>query len=202
MSIKYTQDHEWIKLNVPINYTAAYTVFGLRCIIGNRIPNNAGSLEPFAVSAPPGTILSAGRPAPVAMRHILGHFTSDLVLGCLHQAVPGSVPADWASAWAWDFEVWQLAARGESSEGTARARPAWSSSAVADTWGKSWFVEPLNTHRAGSHRRSSDSGHSWSIPRIHTRTGSRIRLHNHRCRSHPSPRTGSSERSDSGTIFS
>lgn len=84
-------------INVPLNYATAYTVFGLRCIIGPEIPNNAGSLQPFKVTAPPGCILNAQRPAPVAMRHTLGQMTPDLVLGCLHQALPDEVPAEGAS---------------------------------------------------------------------------------------------------------
>ena len=32
-------------INVPMSYTVAYTSFGVRCIIGPNIPNNAGSLE-------------------------------------------------------------------------------------------------------------------------------------------------------------
>lgn len=84
-------------INVPLNYATAYTVFGLRCIIGPEIPNNAGSLEPFNVTAPDGCILNATRPAPVAMRHTLGQMTPDLVLGCLHQALPDEVPAEGAS---------------------------------------------------------------------------------------------------------
>lgn len=84
-------------INVPLNYATAYTVFGLRCIIGPDIPNNAGSLEPFKVTAPVGCILNAQRPAPVAMRHSLGQMTPDLVLGCLHQALPDKVPAEGAS---------------------------------------------------------------------------------------------------------
>ncbi len=84
-------------INVPLNYAAAYSVFALRCIIGPDIPNNAGALEPFAVSGPKGCILNAQRPAPVAMRHTLGQMTPDLVFGCLHQALPGRVPAQGAS---------------------------------------------------------------------------------------------------------
>ena len=84
-------------INVPLNYAAAYTVFALRCIVGPDIPNNAGSLAPFTVDGPPGCILNAQRPAPVAMRHTLGQLTPDLVLGCLHQALPGRVPAEGAS---------------------------------------------------------------------------------------------------------
>ena len=84
-------------INVPLNYATAYSVFAMRCIIGPDIPNNAGSLEPFVVTGPPGCILNAQRPAPVAMRHTLGQMTPDLVLGCLHQALPNRVPAEGAS---------------------------------------------------------------------------------------------------------
>lgn len=84
-------------INVPLNYATAYSVFALRCIIGPDIPNNAGSLAPFVVSAPSDCILNAQAPAPVAMRHTLGQMTPDLVYGCLAQAVPDKVPAEGAS---------------------------------------------------------------------------------------------------------
>ncbi|WP_436398999.1 hydantoinase B/oxoprolinase family protein [Roseobacter sp. S98] len=84
-------------VNVPLNYATAYTVFALRCLIGPDIPNNAGSLGPFRVSAPEGCILNARPPAPVAMRHTLGQMTPDLVYGCLSQVMPDAVPAEGAS---------------------------------------------------------------------------------------------------------
>ncbi|MFV2052412.1 hydantoinase B/oxoprolinase family protein [Aliiroseovarius sp. YM-037] len=84
-------------INVPLNYATAYSVFALRCIIGPDIPNNAGSLAPFRVTAPSDCILNAQPPAPVAMRHTLGQMTPDLVYGCLSQAVPDKVPAEGAS---------------------------------------------------------------------------------------------------------
>ena len=84
-------------INVPLNYATAYTVFALRCIIGAEIPNNAGSLAPFRVTAPKGCILNAHPPSPVAMRHTLGQMTPDLVFGCLTQALPDRVPAEGAS---------------------------------------------------------------------------------------------------------
>lgn len=83
-------------INVPLNYAAAYSVFAMRCIIGPDIPNNAGSLEPFVVTAPKGCIFNAQHPAPVAMRHTLGQLTTELVFGCLHQAIPDRVPAEGA----------------------------------------------------------------------------------------------------------
>lgn len=84
-------------INVPLNYATAYSVFALRCIIGPDIPNNAGSLAPFRVTAPKNCILNAQSPAPVAMRHTLGQMTPDLVYGCLSQALPDQVPAEGAS---------------------------------------------------------------------------------------------------------
>ena len=84
-------------INVPLNYATAYSVFAMRCLIGADIPNNAGSLAPFQVVAPDNCILNALPPQPVAMRHTLGQLTPDLVYGCLHQALPGQVPAEGAS---------------------------------------------------------------------------------------------------------
>ena len=91
-------------INVPLNYAAAYSVFGLRCLVGPDIPNNWGSLLPFQVRAPENAILNALSPAPVAMRHVIGQILPDLVLGCLHQALPGQVPAEGASCM-WDLPL-------------------------------------------------------------------------------------------------
>jgi len=84
-------------INVPLNYATAYSVFAVRCLVGPEVPNNAGSLEPFRVLASEGCIVNAQRPAPVAMRHTIGQLMPDLVLGCLHQALPEKVPAEGAS---------------------------------------------------------------------------------------------------------
>lgn len=96
-------------INVPMAYTLAYCSFGIRCVVGPAIPNNAGSLEPIRVSAPEGCILNAQRPWPVAARHVIGHLLPDLVLGCLHQAIPDRVPAEGAST------VWEPQLRGGPS---------------------------------------------------------------------------------------
>lgn len=85
-------------INVPLVYAKAYACYGIKCVVAPEIPNNAASLAPFEVAAPEGCILNAKRPAPVAVRHVLGHFVPDLVLGALHQALPGQVPAEGASA--------------------------------------------------------------------------------------------------------
>ncbi len=84
-------------INVPITYTQAYASFGVRCIVGGKVPNNAGSLAPIRVTAPPGTILNAEHPCAVAARHAIGQMLPDVVLGCLHQAIGERVPAEGTS---------------------------------------------------------------------------------------------------------
>jgi len=93
-------------INVPLAYTTAYTVFGLGCIVASKIPNNAGSLSPLTVSAPPGTILNAVKPAAVCIRHVIGQMLPDVVFGCLAQALPERVPAEGTSC------LWNLIVRG------------------------------------------------------------------------------------------
>ncbi len=95
-------------VNVPSAYTTAYTCFGLSCIVSPEVPNNAGSLAPFRVTAPEGSILNAPYPAAVCARHIIGQMLPDVVFGCLEQVVPERVPAEGASC------LWNLTFRGES----------------------------------------------------------------------------------------
>ena len=88
-------------INVVMSDCEAYASFGVRCIVAPAVPNNAGSLAPITVSAPEGSILNAIRPAAVAIRHVIGQMLPDVVMGCLHQAIEGGVPAEGASAlWA------------------------------------------------------------------------------------------------------
>ena len=107
-------------INVPLNYAAAYSVFGIRCVVCPTVPNNAGSLAPFVVTAPEGSIVNAPFPAPVAMRHTIGQLMPDLVLGCLHQALPGRVPAEGASCM-WDIPIRSAALSQLDGNGTAFA---------------------------------------------------------------------------------
>lgn len=84
-------------INVPASYTDAYASFGVRCAVGPSIPNNAGSLGVVRVSAPEGSILNAPHPCAVTARHVIGQMLPDVVLGCLHQVIPGRVPAEGTS---------------------------------------------------------------------------------------------------------
>ncbi|MEX0284215.1 MAG: hydantoinase B/oxoprolinase family protein, partial [Paracoccaceae bacterium] len=85
-------------INVPHVYTKAYACYALKCAIAPEIPNNAASLAPFVISAPEGSILNAPHPAPVALRHVIGHLIPDTVYDALDQILPGQIPAEGAGS--------------------------------------------------------------------------------------------------------
>ncbi|MGE0799059.1 MAG: hydantoinase B/oxoprolinase family protein [Lautropia sp.] len=96
-------------INVVLNFTTAYSVFGVNCIVAPDVPCNAGSLAPITVSAPVGSILNVQRPFPVSARHTVGQMLPDLIFGCLSQAVPDRVPAEGAGT------MWNPMLRGGES---------------------------------------------------------------------------------------
>ena len=83
-------------INVPLVYTKAYACYALKCAIAPEIPNNAASLEPFQITAPVDTIVNAVHPAPVALRHVIGHMIPDTVYDALDKLLPDLVPAEGA----------------------------------------------------------------------------------------------------------
>ena len=85
-------------INVPLVYTKAYACYALKCAIAPEIPNNAASLAPFKISAPEGCILNATHPAPVALRHVIGHLIPDAVYSALDKILPDTVPAEGAGS--------------------------------------------------------------------------------------------------------
>ncbi len=85
-------------INVPLVYTKAYACYAIKCAIAPDIPNNAASLEPFKIVAPEGCILNAKHPAPVALRHVIGHLIPDTVYAALDKIIPNTVPAEGAGS--------------------------------------------------------------------------------------------------------
>ncbi|MCK0120289.1 hydantoinase B/oxoprolinase family protein [Loktanella sp. F6476L] len=83
-------------INCPLVYAKAYACYALKCAIAPEIPNNAASLAPFEIAAPVNSIVNAVHPAPVALRHIVGHFVPDTVYNALDKILPGVVPAEGA----------------------------------------------------------------------------------------------------------
>ena len=81
-------------INCPLCYSTAYASFAVKCVIAPKVPNNAASLDLIKVTAPENTIVNAPFPCAVAVRSVVGHLLPDAVFGCLHQLLPGRVPAE------------------------------------------------------------------------------------------------------------
>lgn len=91
-------------INVVANYTRAYASFAVKAAIAPDVPHNAGSFRPVHVSAPLGSVLNCVEPAPVAVRHLVGHFLPSLLFRALRPAMPGRLLADssdalWMTIW-------------------------------------------------------------------------------------------------------
>ncbi|HJV54953.1 MAG TPA: hydantoinase B/oxoprolinase family protein, partial [Methylomirabilota bacterium] len=91
-------------INVVMNYTEAYTTYGVKVIVSPDVPNNEGAFRVLRITAPEGSILNVQPPAPVAARHIIGHFLPHVVAGALKEAVPDRVMAE-GSANIWGIQL-------------------------------------------------------------------------------------------------
>jgi N-methylhydantoinase B len=91
-------------INVVMNYTEAYTTYGVKVIVSPDVPNNEGAFRPLRITAPEGSILNVRPPAPGAARHVIGHFLPHVIAGALGQAVPDRVMAE-GSANIWGVQV-------------------------------------------------------------------------------------------------
>ncbi len=87
-------------INVVLNYTRAYASFAVKAAIAPEVPHNAGSFRPVRVTAPEGSVLNCLPPAPVASRHLIGHFLPSLLIGALPgTAIAPSADALWMTIW-------------------------------------------------------------------------------------------------------
>jgi N-methylhydantoinase B len=90
-------------INVVLNYTHAYASFALKAAVAPAVPHNDGSFTPVHVTAPEGSILNCREPAPVAGRHMVGHFIPGVVLAALAPVLErhpaGSSDALWITVW-------------------------------------------------------------------------------------------------------
>ena len=98
-------------VNVVMNYTEAYTTYGVKVIISPDVPNNEGAFRPIKISAPENSILNVRRPAPVAARHVIGHFLPHVIAGALGQALPERVMAEGSA------NIWGVQVSGKDLEG-------------------------------------------------------------------------------------
>lgn len=90
-------------INCPMIYAKAYVRYAIKCVVAPDIPNISASLAAFEVSSPV-NIVNAERPAPVSLRHVIGHMVPDVMLGALAQALPGQIQAESAGA-LWNVHI-------------------------------------------------------------------------------------------------
>ncbi len=126
-------------INVVLNYTHAYVTYALKCALCPDVPNNEGSFRPVTVTAPPGSLLNALPPAPVAGRHVIGHFLPGIVFGALAPVLPGRVIAEGAA------NIWATQLTGAHANG--------------DPWTYVWF----SCGGTGA-RPTSDGIHTTAFP--------------------------------------
>lgn len=81
-------------LNAVIAITQSACYYGVRCLLGDEAPMNAGFLAPIRVLAPEGSMVNATPPAAVAGGNVeTSQRLVDLVLGALAQAIPSAAAA-------------------------------------------------------------------------------------------------------------
>ena len=92
-------------INLVLNYTHAYASYAMKAAVAPEVPHNDGAFRPVHVTAPLGSILNCEHPAPVASRHVIGHFLPGIIFGALAPAMSGRLLAGSADA-LW-ITVWQ-----------------------------------------------------------------------------------------------
>jgi N-methylhydantoinase B len=98
-------------INVCLNYTKAYNAFAIHCCLNPEVPNNNGSLEPFKVTAPEGSIIHARYPSPVSARHVVGMHVPMPVMKALYHVMPDRVLAECAGG-LWSAQIFGRDRRG------------------------------------------------------------------------------------------
>jgi N-methylhydantoinase B len=103
--IRISQDEAWVdftgsspqvagSMNAVYAITLSAVNYVFRCLVGLDVPNNAGCMAPIHVIAPPGSVVNASHPAPVAGGNVeTSQRIVDVILGALSQACPQRIPA-------------------------------------------------------------------------------------------------------------
>ncbi len=81
-------------INAVYAITLSAVNYVFRSLIGLDVPNNSGCLIPITIIAPPGTVVNANHPSPVAAGNVeTSQRIVDVLLGALSQACPERIPA-------------------------------------------------------------------------------------------------------------
>lgn len=81
-------------VNCPLSVAAAAVFYCFRCLLPDETPPCAGAFSCVEITAPSGCLVNAKRPAATAAGNVETSMRIvDVVLGALHQALPGQIPA-------------------------------------------------------------------------------------------------------------
>jgi len=81
-------------VNCPLAVTQSAVGYVIACLVGERLPHNAGMFAPIEVRAPRGCVVNAEYPAAVAAGNVeTSQRIVDIVLRALAEAIPDRVPA-------------------------------------------------------------------------------------------------------------
>lgn len=81
-------------VNCPLSVAAAAVYYVFRCLMPRETPACAGAFRAIRLSAPPGCLLNAARPAAVAAGNVeTSTRVVDVICGTLAQALPERIPA-------------------------------------------------------------------------------------------------------------
>ncbi|TAK33169.1 MAG: hydantoinase B/oxoprolinase family protein [Chloroflexota bacterium] len=81
-------------VNAVLAVTKSAVAYVVRCLLGEGVPTNDGSLAPVHVIAPEGTVVNPLPPAAVAAGNVeTSQRIVDAILGALAQALPDRIPA-------------------------------------------------------------------------------------------------------------
>jgi N-methylhydantoinase B len=85
-------------INCVLNYTHAYSVYPIKCILDPFTPRNEGSYRAITVSAPERSILNPVYPAPCSARQLTGHLLAGAIYRALEPVLHDKIIADCGGA--------------------------------------------------------------------------------------------------------
>ncbi|HED33741.1 MAG TPA: hydantoinase B/oxoprolinase family protein [Gammaproteobacteria bacterium] len=96
IQVDFTGTSEQVKgnINCPLSVAAAAVYYVFRCLLPDNAPACAGSFRHIQLSAPPGSLLNAQRPAAVTAGNVeTSTRIVDVITGALSRALPEKMPA-------------------------------------------------------------------------------------------------------------
>lgn len=157
-------------INCPLGYTAAMTVYAVKCLLVPDIPNSDGMLRPIRIEAPQGSLLNPVAPSAVGGRASTGHYVPILIFGALHQVLPDRVMAAAGSP------LWSVNISGTRADGRPLATILFFNGGMGATMGKdgasvmSW---PSNTSATPIEVAERDSPVFFQYKQLRPNSGGR-----------------------------